>query len=231
MWILKAQTLKTVELILEGCPSQDTLVGLEQAEDEKTEELLDSELGAQFIPVSPPEVKPKFYTRSDEEDDVWGDGDEGWIGGREGWRAHADLQELAACLGRDAFRVVLYRVLVGDQVVVRGQDASLIRRIILSLMCLIPRGCARPVYFSREYREPFVCNLLGLHAEASVSEQQSEERDFLFLILLPPEEDGSVNTDETLMGRSRFKLQTATASPRTLPQVDPSQQTTRSWSR
>ncbi|XP_034250084.1 folliculin [Thrips palmi] len=78
------------------------------------------------------------------------------------------LATLRLLLGPVNFASIVYCLLVGRQVVVRGQPAVLVASILLTLKTLLPRGCIRLVPFSTNYLPLSECNMLGIDARAAV---------------------------------------------------------------
>jgi len=73
-----------------------------------------------------------------------------------------DLQSLYNTLEHEAFRLVAYHVVIGNQVIVQGPQALLVARVIKALENLIPFGCRHAMLYSLVYLEPYLYNLLGL---------------------------------------------------------------------
>lgn len=75
--------------------------------------------------------------------------------------AFRTLTLLYDILGSEAFSMLVYHLLIGNQVVVRSCVCS--NRVLLdALKLLLPSNCIKCVDSSREYREPWECNLVGL---------------------------------------------------------------------
>ncbi|XP_049778379.1 folliculin [Schistocerca cancellata] len=74
----------------------------------------------------------------------------------------SELRALREVLGTQSFLTLAYALMVGYQVVVRGQPRSLVISLIKNLKVLIPQTCCRAVLHSEEYLDPTHCNLLGL---------------------------------------------------------------------
>ncbi|XP_066990996.2 triokinase/FMN cyclase, partial [Anabrus simplex] len=76
--------------------------------------------------------------------------------------AVSNIRHLYQIVGRQQFIALAYNLMVGHQVVVRGQPRQLVASIIACLKVVVPRPCYRAVMFSDEYLDNSHCNLLGL---------------------------------------------------------------------
>ncbi|KAL5478159.1 hypothetical protein EMCRGX_G025050 [Ephydatia muelleri] len=63
--------------------------------------------------------------------------------------------------GQPSFQT-LHQLYQGDQVIVRGNDVTMVTSLINIIKELVPDSCCRIVSFSQTYKESFVCNFLGL---------------------------------------------------------------------
>jgi folliculin len=100
--------------------------------------------------------------------------------------------------------MILQNLYIGNQVVVRGNDADAVVNLLGVLKCLLPTACATTVSFSEDYRESYECNLLGVsgrvelpaHVEHSLSEGQTLLVDFC----ARPNEQGLLTENVVIRG-------------------------------
>ncbi|KAE8737125.1 hypothetical protein FOCC_FOCC017416 [Frankliniella occidentalis] len=95
------------------------------------------------------------------------------------------LGMLRSLIGPTNFACVVFCLLVGRQVVVRGQPAVLVASILLTLKVLLPKGCARLIPFSSQYMSPIECNMLGIESRAAVPQPSPQVA--RLEVLLPPD--------------------------------------------
>eukprot|EP01137_Pigoraptor_chileana_P019076 Opistho-2@79592 len=78
------------------------------------------------------------------------------------------LRHLHRTIGAEFFRLVVYNLSVGNQVIVRGVARDTVSSVLLLLKDLLPPTCCSIVLYSRMYRDRWECNLLGLCPRATV---------------------------------------------------------------
>lgn len=146
-WILKAGGNRLTEKLLEGPPTEDTVIDLEKQEE--TEE--------GFMLIATKKI-PKEYSRqlesSGEESDngILSDSD----------LKIENIRHLVKVLGKETFHILAYHVVIGNQTIIRSSKPGLVTSIIQTLKLLLPKGCFRPIFFSQEYQDSWKCNFLGL---------------------------------------------------------------------
>ncbi|KNC72822.1 hypothetical protein SARC_14618 [Sphaeroforma arctica JP610] len=59
-------------------------------------------------------------------------------------------------------------MLIGNQLIVRGECEEIVISVLFSLAYLLPRDCCTMVPYSHIYRERWECNFLGLSADAEI---------------------------------------------------------------
>ncbi|KAM8870517.1 folliculin isoform 2-T2 [Spinachia spinachia] len=158
-WLLKACGSRLTEKLLEGAPTEDTLVLIER-QTEQEEEMscwegaeggcssslphqLQSELGLDILCDNNKLNElpgPKFRS----------------------------LRHLRQVLGAGEFRQLVWHVLMGNQVIWRGDDPGLIQSAFTVLKSLLPVGCVRSVPLSAQYEEAYKCNFLGLSPDVPI---------------------------------------------------------------
>lgn len=70
------------------------------------------------------------------------------------------LRNLKQELGRDQFRQILYAVLTGIQILIRGQPLETLESLY-GLCSLVPRACQRVKAHAQEYMNPKKCNFIS----------------------------------------------------------------------
>ena len=71
------------------------------------------------------------------------------------------LRSLRKALGREQFRQILFAVLTGIQVLVRGPKAPTLESLY-SLCSLVPRACRRVKTQAVQYLDSNICNFIGM---------------------------------------------------------------------
>lgn len=107
-------------------------------------------------------------------------------------------------LEKHDFVELAYHILKGDQLIVRGSDITTVTSIIdvlkvcsvlscshvtcvyMYMQDLVPESCCRIVSFSSSYKEPFVCNFLGLSVGAELPPHVVASELHVLLDILPP---------------------------------------------
>ncbi|KJE88797.1 hypothetical protein, variant [Capsaspora owczarzaki ATCC 30864] len=87
---------------------------------------------------------------------------------RAGTLRFATLSELIQVIGIEVFTLLLFNVVIGNQLVVRGPDPTMVASCLRLVQDLIPIGCCNVDYRSTVYKDSWQCNLLGLTATAEV---------------------------------------------------------------
>ncbi|XP_066568765.1 folliculin isoform X2 [Amia ocellicauda] len=158
-WLLKASGSRLTEKLLEGAPTEDTLVLIER-QSEQEEEMTGWE-GAEGGVSS----AQQNQSECDEGRDFLGDRSQGEEPAGPRFRS---LRHLRQVLGASEFRQLTWHVLMGNQVIWRGADPQLIQSAFTVLKALLPRGCCRCVLYSECYEEAYRCNFLGLRPDVPV---------------------------------------------------------------
>lgn len=152
-WLLKACGSRLTEKLLEGAPTEDTLVLIER-QTEQEEEMScweGAEGGASKTQrhLSETELAHNFLSDDTKLDELPGP-------------KFRSLRHLRQVLGAPDFRQLAWHVLMGNQVIWRGADPVLIQSAFTVLKSLLPVGCVRSVPYSSQYEEAYKCNFLGL---------------------------------------------------------------------
>ncbi|BFZ03877.1 hypothetical protein BsWGS_06916 [Bradybaena similaris] len=189
LWILKACGSRITETLLEGPPTEDTIIDMEKQEE--TEE--------GFI---------KIFTRKIDEDDV---SEHGQLGNATMAELGTDdedvddplcpviknLRQLRKVLGSANFLTLAHHVVVGNQVIVIGRQCRLVKSVLSALKSLLPKGCCRVIIYSSSYQESWKCNFLGLSPDVSLSQLANCSEMFVLLEIVdrqkPPVSSGAAS--------------------------------------
>lgn len=96
------------------------------------------------------------------------------------------LKHLFRVLDKQDFVELAYHIMKGDQLIVRGSDISTVTSIIDVLKDLVPACCCRIVSCSSFYKEPFICNFLGLSVGVELPPHVVASELHVLLDILPP---------------------------------------------
>ncbi|XP_043945207.1 folliculin isoform X2 [Protopterus annectens] len=161
-WLLKACGSRLTEKLLEGAPTEDTLVQMEKlAELEEESEAWDGSS----------EEDVKCNTKNDlvEGNKLSKCSTDASLLSECSWNeaptrsaVFRSLRHMRQVLGASAFHVLAWHVLMGNQVIWRGHDQDLIQSAFDVLKAMLPVGCVRIIPYSDQYEEAYRCNFLGL---------------------------------------------------------------------
>ncbi|KAL4239804.1 hypothetical protein ACF0H5_000607 [Mactra antiquata] len=184
VWILKACGNRLSETLLEGPPTEDSIIDMEKQEE--TEEGfvklfskklgIDDDLELGLDVLSNPGTNPGDNGTIDEvvEDD--------------GSPEIIDIRHIYKLLGSRRFHVLAHHVVIGNQIILRGKGRTLIRTFQNALTWLLPKGCYRAVPYSDEYVESYRCNFLGLNPAVSIPSYVNTSEPFLLVDIYEPED-------------------------------------------
>ncbi|XP_054637215.1 folliculin isoform X2 [Dunckerocampus dactyliophorus] len=195
-WLLKACGSRLTEKLLEGAPTEDTLVLIErQTEQEEEMSCWEGAEGSVSKPLT---------HQSDVE---LGHHDEA-----PGPRFRS-LRHLRQVLGAADFRQVAWHVLMGNQVIWRSTDAGLIQSAFTVLKTLLPVGCVRSVPYSAHYEEAYKCNFLGLRPDVAVPPHVSSS-EFSVLVDVSSETScQSASSEDNICSFYQFSISSANTQP------------------
>ncbi|OWA51928.1 Folliculin [Hypsibius exemplaris] len=97
---------------------------------------------------------------------------------------YTGLVHLHQALGKHSFRTLAHNLISGNQIIIRGFHDFLVASVIRALEILIPPGCRKIIYFSQTYHEPWNCNILGLHPDASLPDHILNNTDYFVVDVL-----------------------------------------------
>ncbi|XP_050987930.1 folliculin [Labeo rohita] len=204
-WLLKACGSRLTEKLLEGAPTEDTLVLIErQTEQEEEMSGWDGAEGGGSNPQpgQSENVQPKDFHFDD-------GGQEDILGPK-----FRSLRHLRQVLGATDFRQLAWHVLMGNQVIWRGADPGLIQSAFNVLKALLPVGCVRAVPYSPHYEEAYRCNFLGLSPDVPIPAHVSSS-EFSVLVDVLNVERGCVNhvSDDDILSLYQLNISSANTQP------------------
>ncbi|XP_041962840.1 folliculin isoform X1 [Alosa alosa] len=194
-WLLKACGSRLTEKLLEGAPTEDTLVLIErQTEQEEERSVWEGAEGGGSTPTQFDDSRgedlpgPKFKS----------------------------LRHLRQVLGGAEFRQLAWHVLMGNQVIWRGGNPVLIHSAFSVLkQALLPVGCVRSVPYSSKYEEAYRCNFLGLSPDVPIPAHVSSS-EFCVLVDVANADRGSlypVVCDDDILSLYQFNISSANMQP------------------
>ncbi|KAI2655392.1 Folliculin [Labeo rohita] len=203
--LLKACGSRLTEKLLEGAPTEDTLVLIErQTEQEEEMSGWDGAEGGGSNPQpgQSENVQPKDFHFDD-------GGQEDILGPK-----FRSLRHLRQVLGATDFRQLAWHVLMGNQVIWRGADPGLIQSAFNVLKALLPVGCVRAVPYSPHYEEAYRCNFLGLSPDVPIPAHVSSS-EFSVLVDVLNVERGCVNhvSDDDILSLYQLNISSANTQP------------------
>ncbi|XP_077172639.1 folliculin [Paroedura picta] len=162
-WLLKACGSRLTEKLLEGAPTEDTLVQMEKLADLEEEsegwDNSEEEDGKPASRANPGEGRELVKSPTDSSL-VLDCGS--WNGGVRNQPVFRSLRHLRQVLGVSAFHMLAWHVLMGNQVIWKARDPDLVQSAFNVLRTMLPVGCVRIIPYSDKYEEAYRCNFLGL---------------------------------------------------------------------
>uniref|UniRef100_A0A8D2D9F0 Folliculin n=1 Tax=Sciurus vulgaris TaxID=55149 RepID=A0A8D2D9F0_SCIVU len=161
-WLLKACGSRLTEKLLEGAPTEDTLVQMEKLVDLEEESESWDNSGAEDeekAPVLPEGAEGQDLTKCPTDSSLLSD-----CGS---WQSRKlsvfrSLRHMRQVLGAPYFRMLARHVLMGNQVIWKSRDVDLVQSAFEVLRTMLPVGCVRIIPYSSQYEEAYRCNFLGL---------------------------------------------------------------------
>eukprot|EP00058_Branchiostoma_floridae_P010238 XP_002595726.1 hypothetical protein BRAFLDRAFT_113576 [Branchiostoma floridae] len=150
VWVLKAGGNRMTEKLLEGPPTEDVLIDMEKQEGRKLWQNINTTEDLQQ--TSPPET---------EEAGAEGDADSTAP-------VFTSLRHFRQIIGSQGFHSIAHHILIGNQIIIRGEKRVTMESIINVLKSLLPMGCCRIVPYSATYEDSWKCNFLGLPLVAQI---------------------------------------------------------------
>ncbi|XP_063655779.1 folliculin isoform X3 [Pan troglodytes] len=167
-WLLKACGSRLTEKLLEGAPTEDTLVQMEKLADleEESESWDNSEAEEEEkAPVLPEGTEGRELTQ--------GPAESSSLSGCGSWQPRKlpvfkSLRHMRQVLGAPSFRMLAWHVLMGNQVIWKSGDVDLVQSAFEVLRTMLPVGCVRIIPYSSQYEEAYRCNFLGLSPHVQI---------------------------------------------------------------
>ncbi|NWZ80698.1 FLCN protein, partial [Poecile atricapillus] len=166
-WLLKACGSRLTEKLLEGAPTEDTLVQMEKLADLK-EESEGWDGSEEEKPSSQPDVvEGQELSKSSPETSLMPDCNS-WNVAHRRLSVFRSLRHMRQVLGASAFRMLAWHVLMGNQVIWKARDMDLVQSAFDVLRTMLPIGCVRIIPYSDQYEEAYRCNFLGLSPHVQI---------------------------------------------------------------
>ncbi|NWY14662.1 FLCN protein, partial [Aphelocoma coerulescens] len=167
-WLLKACGSRLTEKLLEGAPTEDTLVQMEKLADLKEEsEGWDGSEEEEKPSSQPDVVEGQELSKSSPETSLMPDCNS-WNVAHRRLSVFRSLRHMRQVLGASAFRMLAWHVLMGNQVIWKARDTDLVQSAFDVLRTMLPIGCVRIIPYSDQYEEAYRCNFLGLSPHVQI---------------------------------------------------------------
>ncbi|NXJ28298.1 FLCN protein, partial [Dicrurus megarhynchus] len=167
-WLLKACGSRLTEKLLEGAPTEDTLVQMEKLADLKEEsEGWDGSEEEEKPSSQPDVVEGQELSKSCPETSLMPDCNS-WNVAHRRLSVFRSLRHMRQVLGASAFRMLAWHVLMGNQVIWKARDMDLVQSAFDVLRTMLPIGCVRIIPYSDQYEEAYRCNFLGLSPHVQI---------------------------------------------------------------
>ncbi|XP_063858601.1 uncharacterized protein LOC135099889 isoform X6 [Scylla paramamosain] len=108
-----------------------------------------------------------------------------------------NIQQSYNILGSTIFHHLVHHLLIGRQVILRGNSDVIISALIKSIQPLLPKHCYRAIHFSPHYVDCASCNVLGLHSLVSIPQNVMAMKNLCVIDLIPKGETGEVSSKAT----------------------------------
>ncbi|NWI88606.1 FLCN protein, partial [Pitta sordida] len=167
-WLLKACGSRLTEKLLEGAPTEDTLVQMEKLADLKEESEGWDGSGEEEKPSAQPDVvEGQELSKCSPEASLMPDCNS-WNVAHRRLSVFRSLRHMRQVLGASAFRMLAWHVLMGNQVIWKARDMDLVQSAFDVLRTMLPIGCVRIIPYSDQYEEAYRCNFLGLSPHVQI---------------------------------------------------------------
>ncbi|XP_045135307.1 folliculin-like isoform X2 [Portunus trituberculatus] len=108
-----------------------------------------------------------------------------------------NIQQAYNILGSTIFHHLVHHLLIGRQVILRGNSDVIISALIKSIQPLLPKHCYRAIHFSQHYVDCASCNVLGLHSLVSIPQNVMVMKNLFVIDLIPKGDTGEVFSKTT----------------------------------
>ncbi|KAG9064083.1 hypothetical protein KI688_003262 [Linnemannia hyalina] len=116
------------------------------------------------------------------------------------------LRELRRVLGRRQFNRLIWNSLVGNQVIIRGEESKIVREVIKSLEDILPKDCCTIIMDGSSYEPSYACNILGLDRSIPIPPDM-DPQDFILLDICTKSLTQPIATPPTSLPADRKKGQ------------------------
>ncbi|NXA38364.1 FLCN protein, partial [Eudromia elegans] len=166
-WLLKACGSRLTEKLLEGAPTEDTLVQMEKLADLKEESEGWDGSEEEEKPPQTDVVEGQEVSKCPPETSLMPDCNS-WNVAHRRLSVFRSLRHMRQVLGASAFRMLAWHVLMGNQVIWKARDMDLVQSAFEVLRTMLPVGCVRVIPYSDQYEEAYRCNFLGLSPHVQI---------------------------------------------------------------
>ncbi|KAK7111903.1 folliculin-like [Littorina saxatilis] len=213
VWTLKACGSRLTETLLEGPPTEDSIIDMENQEETEEgfikintkkilEEARPSSTPAEDL-QSPTSQSDSYHNTfrkvplTDTETEAEGAAASEPIPEEEKPPIRI-LRHVMKMLGNEKFRILTQHVVIGDQIIVCCPDKDLVRSFFNALKVLLPRGCCSIIYHSDFYEESWKCNFLGQKPDTVLPDHLVSAERFLLVEIVPLSEQTFNSLDSDL---------------------------------
>ncbi|KAF9148548.1 hypothetical protein BG015_009717 [Linnemannia schmuckeri] len=116
------------------------------------------------------------------------------------------LRELRRVLGRRRFNRLIWNSLVGNQVIIRGEESKIVREVIRSLEDILPKDCCTIIMDGSSYEPSYACNILGLDRSIPIPPDM-DPQDFILLDICTESLSQPIPTPPTSLPANHKKSQ------------------------
>uniref|UniRef100_A0A8C6WJZ2 Folliculin n=1 Tax=Neogobius melanostomus TaxID=47308 RepID=A0A8C6WJZ2_9GOBI len=200
-WLLKACGSRLTEKLLEGAPTEDTLVLIEKQTEQ--EEEMNCREGAEGGSKSQQHPSESALTVQDFLSDE-----------TKSFSFEFHLIVLyRQVLGAAEFRHLVWHVLMGNQVIWRSANPGLIQSAFIVLKSLLPVGCVRSIPCSAQYEEAYKCNFLGLSTEVPIPVHVSSSEFSVLVDVTDRNRQNSAVNEDNVASWFQFSISSANTQP------------------
>ncbi|XP_060071477.1 folliculin-like [Ylistrum balloti] len=208
VWILKACGNRITESLLEGPPTEDSIIDMEKQEE--TEE--------GFIKL----FKKSDTEEDEEEEKVTEKEEEEEQEESSSVSAVQNIRYLLRSLGAKKFHILAHHAVIGNQVIVRGALKSAVKSVLSALKCIVPKGCCRVVSYSQDYEASWKCNFLGLAPDVHIPNHIMATEMFVLVEVISPVGDNTDPSTTCAIDLDQLReCDFSLASPTSLPEKGP----------
>lgn len=120
---------------------------------------------------------------------------------------HINMGTLKIVLGLEGFRVAVYNMLIGNQVIIRGDSSDIAAGVARLLQLCLPGGCVSSLVCSTVYKEIWEASLLALPAGSSIPTSLSPDS-FVLIDFSNTPDQNNILADSRWVVKGVFQLTT-----------------------